>query len=534
MTTGKDGVSSGGAVRRRDFLALVTAGAASTLTGFAQSAHQGKAPKRAAVASGSARSPEDKKARVDVQWDKSIRVSTTYPSLLYVGTPLSNADSPQREPILRAIRDLKADYVRCAPCNDYPHLAIAELQPPGKDSTSWDFSYVDQMMVDAIKAVDGRPFIFNFSTIPEWMFKTPKPIEYPANPNELFFDYEQGTELRDPTYREVADYFARVVSWYVNGGFTDELGKWHESGHHFKVDYWEVLNETNVEHQMSPEVYTGLYDAVVEAVRKVSPETKFIGLVNSFPFSSSKSFDYFLDHSHHKPGIPLDAVSFHFYTGTEDASESLADDPYTFFAQADSFLWIVDYIETMRQRLSPETRLMVDELGNGLPGDGPKWNPKYSSIPAVYWNLCAAFYAYVFAGLALRGVEVATLSMLPSYPGQFPDIAMLNWENGEPNARYLALKLIRDHCLPGDRIVQSSAGSGYLLAQGYVSPSGERKLLLVNKCQEDFLIEMPEAQGSRLEIVDVRTPPNSTRVTTVEGPTFELGGFGVAALTLRA
>ena len=77
------------------------------------------------------------------------------------------------------------------------------------------------------------------------MFKTDKPVPYPADPNQPVWNYEQGTELRDPSMKEVADYYARLVSWYTQGGFTDEFGKRHESGHHYKIDYWEVLNEVD-------------------------------------------------------------------------------------------------------------------------------------------------------------------------------------------------------------------------------------------------------------------------------------------------
>ena len=475
-------------------------------------------------------SQEKQPIGVMVGWDTVIRVSRTTPSLLYIATPLSKRDSPLREPMLAAIRELGADYVRYGPCNDYPHLTIAELEPPGKTSTSWDFSHVDAMTEDAVSAIKGHPFILTFSTIPEWMFKTPQSVAYPADPDQLFFEYEQGTELRDPTYREVADYFARVVSWHVKGGFTDELGKWHASGHHYKVDYWEVLNEPNIEHRLSPQTYTGIYDAVVKAVRKVSPQTKFIGLVNSDPPSNSKYFDYFLDPKHHKPGIPLDAISFHFYAGPEDASEPEQDYPVTFFAQADRFLWLVSYISTMRDRLSPGTRLMADEIGTGMPNDGPEWKPQYASIPSSYWNLSAALYAYVFAGLAVRGVDLVTESMMPAYPGQFPDIALLDWQTGQVNGRYLALKLLHDHFRPGDKIVQTSTNSGYVLAQGFVSPSGERKLLLVNKSPQEFQINLPEARGAKFEIIDLATGSNPPRTGTVEGPTFNLGGFGVAAL----
>jgi hypothetical protein len=520
LTTGKRDTVSGRAVRRRDFLAILAGGAASVVTGCTE-------------ATVSTHSMGDPPVRVTVEWHKVVRVSSTYPSILYIATPKSARGSPLREPMLRAINELGADYVRYSPCNDYPHLTIAELQPPGKHSTSWDFSNVDPMTKDAINAIGGHPFIMNFSTIPEWMFKTPKPVAYPANPDRLFFNYEQGRELRDPTYREVAEYFARVVSWYVKGGLTDELGKWHASGHHYKVDYWEVLNEPNVEHSLSPQTYTGIYDAVVEAVRKVSPQTKFIGVVSSYLPNTSAYFDYFLDHSHHKPGIPLDAVSFHFYPGSEDSSEPLADLPFTYFAQADCFLSLVDYLDTMRRRLSPETSLMADEIGTGVAtSDGPQWNPTYASIPPFYWNFSAALYAYVFAGLAIRGVDLATASMLPAYPGQFPDLALIDWQTGRPNARYVALKLIRDHFFPGDKIVQGSADSGYVLAQGFVSTRGERKLLLVNKSQKDFQIIFPEAVGSRLEIIDVAAGSSPARVATVESSRFELGGFGVAALTL--
>ncbi len=75
----------------------------------------------------------------------------------------------------------------------------------------------------------------NFSTIPTWLFKTDKPVTYPDDPNKVFWDYTQGTELRDPTGKELGDYYARLVSWYANGGFTDENGVRHDSGYHYKL-----------------------------------------------------------------------------------------------------------------------------------------------------------------------------------------------------------------------------------------------------------------------------------------------------------
>ena len=88
----------------------------------------------------------------------------------------------------------------------------------------------------------------NFSTIPAWMFKTEHPVSYPSDPDKPVWNYTQGTELRDPSLKELGDYYGRLVSWYTKGGFTDELGHRHASGHQFHIDYWEVFNEVDLEH----------------------------------------------------------------------------------------------------------------------------------------------------------------------------------------------------------------------------------------------------------------------------------------------
>ncbi len=472
--------------------------------------------------------------KIDVKWDKVLRVSKTVPTILYIGTPKTKRGAPLHDPMLSAIKDLGADYVRYAPCNLYPRLSIAELEPPTKTSTSWDFSLIDPYTEDAFKAINGHPVEFTLSTIPEWMFKTPKPVAYPMDPEELFYDYEQGRELRDPTYKEVADYYARVVSWYVNGGFTDELGKWHASGHRYKIDSWGVLNEPDIEHDLSPEVYSNLYDAVVKAIHKVSPQTKFVSISSSYVGGHPDMIDYFLDPKHHQPGIPLDYISYHFYAvpGRDDPPSIY---PYLFFNQADRFLEVVSFIETMRKRLSPKTGTMVDEIGTMLATDWDQGKPGYvfKPIAPAYWNLSAAVYAYVFAGLARQGIDVATESLVPGYPGQFPSIAILDWNTGAPNARYRVLKLIIDNCKPGDEIVDAGASGGDLLVQGFIGKNGERKLLIVNKRDVDDSLTLPGAKGGKLEVVDQTTASNPPAVKVLDGDGFALGGLGVAVVTLK-
>src|SRR5207253_9690990 len=108
--------------------------------------------------------------------------------------------------------------------------------------------------------------------------KTDKPIESPDDSNRAVREYVRGTELRDASFQEVADYYARLLAWYTKGGFTDEYGKQHESGYHYSIPYWEVLNEVDFEHRMTPQTYTRLYDAIVTAMKKVQPELKFAGV----------------------------------------------------------------------------------------------------------------------------------------------------------------------------------------------------------------------------------------------------------------
>jgi hypothetical protein len=319
------------------------------------------------------------------------------------------------------------------------------------------------------------------------MFRTPKPVEYPLDPDQVDWNYTQGTELRDPTGKELGDYYARLVNWYVNGGFTDELGKRHESGHHFPIDYLEVLNEPDLEHHTTPEQYTARYDAIVAAIRKVAPNMKFVGISVAGPSTDARMFEYFLNPKNHKPGIPLDMISYHFYaTPTEDQTPEVQQ--YTYFDQADRFLATARYIEEIRKRYSPATRTTVNEIGSILHGD-PKGG---EVIPDSYWMLSGASYAYVFANLAEMGIDIAGESQMVGYPTQFPSVSMVDWKTGAPNARFRVLQLIKNNFGPGDRIVSGRSTSPYVYAMAYISKTGQHKVLLVNKRARDLDVELPQ------------------------------------------
>jgi hypothetical protein len=477
--------------------------------------------------------PPPEKAAVKVEWGKIVRVSKTAPTLQVVVMPPLRRGSKIHDRIFQAIRDMGADYVRYVPWLPYPKLAVAELDPPSNGKTSWDFSLIDPMMEDFMNATAGHSVVVNFSTIPQWMFKTDKPVPYPADPDGLTWTYEQGKELRDPSRKELADYYARLVSWYTQGGFTDEAGKRHDSGHHDKIDYWEVFNEVDDEHSMSPQDYTADYDAIVGAIRQAAPQVKFVALALDSAESNMQFLEYFLDPRHHKAGIPLDMISYHFYAKPTQ-NEPPEAQQYTFFNQADRFLAAVRWAESIRQRLSPRTQTDLDELGSqtGTDGTGAPAGFVAPPIRNSYWNLSGAMYAYLYAELAKLGIDVAGESQLLGFPTQWPSVSMLDWETGQPNARYWVLKLLHSNFGPGDKLVDTRMGTPSVYALGFVTRDGKRKVLLINKRDRTEVVSIPGVRGGQLEVVDQQTgfqPPSSHQV---ESDDATLGGLAVAVATL--
>src|SRR5215469_122747 len=430
--------------------------------------------------------------KIEVNWDKVERTSQTLPTLQVVVNPPLRRGTPVHDNAYRAVRELGADYVRYVPWLPYPKLGVAELEPPSNGKTFWDFTLIDPMTIDFLEATKGHSVILNFSTIPQWMWKTDKPVTYPSDPNQVIWNYTEGTEPRDPTFKEIADYYARLLSWYTQGGFTDELGKRHESGYHYSIPYWEVLNEVEFEHHMSPELYTHLYDAVVTAMHQVQPDLKFVGMALAMPSLDPQFFEYFVEHKNHKPGIPLDFISYHFYaTPTPDQTPEIQG--YTFFAQADGFLNTVRYVEAIRKRLSPQTRTTIDEIGAISADDSAQDEPGHVTkpIPNSYWNLTGAMYAYLFGELTHLGIDVVGESQLVGYPTQFPSVSMVDWNNGKPNPRFRVLELLHDNVGPGDKLVEVASPAPnplhlYVYSLALVTKAGQRRLLFVNKQDRAF------------------------------------------------
>ena len=468
-----------------------------------------------------------------VKWDQTQMISKTALTLQVVVNPPLRRGSSTHDSIFAALQALGCDYVRYVPWLPYPRLGVAELQPPTHEKTSWDFSVIDPMTLDFLNATKGHSVILNFSTIPQWMYKTDQPVTYPDDPYTVFWNYTQGSVPRDTTYGEIANYYARLYSWYTKGGFTDELGKRHESGYHYDVPYWEVLNEVDFEHGNTPQSYTRLYDAVTNAIKKESPTTQFVGMALAFP-DRPEWFEYFLDPRHHKNGTPLDMISYHFYAigSTEKGADVMQ---YTFWDQAEGFLKEVKFIESIRKRLSPTTKTTIDELGSILDNDNDIPDRK-TPIPDTYWNLSGALYAYTYLALAHMGIDVVGESQLVGYPTQYPSVSMINWKTGQPNARYRVLKLLKDNFGPGDTFVDSwmtgnePNAPDAITAQAVVTAKG-KKLLLINKRNKTVKVVVPAAfKGARISVVDPSTKDEKPREFTADESAIELKPFAIVVI----
>ena len=463
--------------------------------------------------------------RVSVEWEKVERVSQTTATLQVVVNPPLRRGSAIHAAAFRALRDLQADQVRFVPWLPYPRLAVAELEPPSDGSTSWDFSVIDPLVSDFYEATAGRPVVLNFSTTPQWMWKTKEPVTYPADPDQVTWTYTQGNELRDPSAAELAAYYGRLASWYARGGFTDERGKEHRSSHRFPIAYWEVLNEPDLEHNLAAPAYTRIYDAVVAAVRAVSPGTKFVGASLAYPRRDPAFFEYFLDPRNHAPGTPLDMISYHFYA-SPSADQPREAQGFSAFEEAEGFLTGVRFIEQIRSRLSPATGTMVNEVGmiaDHLLGPDGK-------MPGYYWNLASAVYAYLWSRLSELGIDAVGESQLVGYPTQFPSVTMIDWTTGRPNARYWTLKLLRDRFAPGDVLVRTAVEDGSVHARGFVTKSGSRRLLLVNKRDRAVTVAVEGLARASLACVDGSTL-DGLGTRGIEGGVVELPPYAVAVVS---
>ncbi|KAJ5273767.1 hypothetical protein N7478_008892 [Penicillium angulare] len=467
---------------------------------------------------------------IDIDWNEVLIESKTTATLQSVANPPMLANSSTRANILDSLGLVAADYVRYVPWFPYPRLAVPEIEAPIINDThcitSWDFTYADQLLLDFLSSTPNVSHIINFSTTPDWMWVLDTPYSYPEDVNIIDWNYNNGTQLRDQTVKELSDYYRRLISWYVDGGFTDECGVYHESGHHLDIEYWEILNESEAEHGIDIPLYNQIYDAVTAAIHEVSPKTQFIGLAMST--RNATRVQDFLNPANHKANTPLDWISYHFYSTPSNASTQ--SEAAQSFQMADTFIGEVEQIEEIRKQISPLSRTTVDELGTMDPLGSTTIYPDYT-IPDEYWVWSGGIYAYIFSKLAVLGIDAVGESQLSGYPGQYPSVSMVDYHTGLPTARLRVLQLIQQSIRLGDKLVQTSSDETQVHAQAFETTGQEKKILLVNKLDQVISIQASSFQGVTMEVVDVSSGGDIWRTETIKGDTIQLSPYAVAILS---
>lgn len=513
--------------------------------------------------------------RVYVKWDSTVAVSKTVPTVFVNPQPPGKAGPDEA---LRHIKELGARHMRFQPLPSPLTQVIPAMLPPTAGSTSWDFTAMDAVTVPFLGISRGLEPVFCIPETPRWLHESYQPadadfqsvlhgtksIDYDGLTLRELKEAQSAlaqsfkTGLLDPTGVQLGAYYARIVSWYTQGGFVDENGRHHRSNHFFELPWWEVLNE--VQWEMSPQQYVAIYDAVVSAIRKVSPSTRFVGLAlgpvglpgSEGPARDSniKFFEYFLDPANHRPGTPLDMVSYHFYA-VPAADQTLESWQYSFFDQGDAFLNTVAFLEGIRRRLSPGTKVNISELGVILPHDfvavnavlqdkpdaAEKITEAQSLIPPAYWNLSGALFAYLWVELSKQGIDVVTASeLMVGNSRVFPSINLIDPVTGKPNARLQVLRLLVGNFKPGDmlaatRFDQTPAAPTGLAVQAFETDAG-RKLLLINKRMRAVDLDVSRIGPMRhLDVVDGKSAGDPPRREKISGSIVRLEPFAVAVIT---
>jgi len=274
-------------------------------------------------------------------------------------------------------------------------------------------------------------------------------------------------------------------------------------------------------------------------VRKIAPEMKFVGLSLSYPAGGQKMFEYFLNPANHKPGIPLDYISFHVYAAP-GADQTLDNWQFTFSDRVSEFVAEARYIVQIRDRLSPSTKIMVNEAGSILSGDMVQGEPGHveKPIPPAYWNLSGTFYATLYVEMARLGVDVIGESQLVGFPSQFPSVTMVDWTTGEPNARYTVLELLKNNLAPGDEFADTEvvpngvpADTDAVTVQAYIS-SGHQKMIMINPRNREIPIDLPkEWSGATVQTIGWASPQVVKQ--ELSQTRFRMPSFSVSILSLK-
>ena len=486
--------------------------------------------------------PEE--VRVTADWKQTLGVAKTIPTTQILAHAYSLRTSPIHDALFNALKDLHTDDTRLQFWYSVTAQAVLEQKEPTATETFWDFQYADPLVADYYANTAGKHHL-NITTIPRWMFNVP-PLDVPKDPTASFYTYTDNTTgalLKDPSGKQIADYQARIFQWYTKGGFKDEVGTFHKSGHHYKVEYWDVLNEPDFENKITVEQFTRIYDAVTEAIHKIDPNVQFYAPEVSG--SEVPWAKYFLDPKNHKPGsLPVEWFTFHNYVNAKNEPETWQakyfTDPAKGETEGASARVLVDRMHQVlkiRDELSPKTQVIVDELGtfNDIKDteEACRAAEPYQAYKPLYWNAIGANWAYIFIASERLGLPVFSMSQMIGYPTQCPSISMFDKDTAKPNAHYWVLSLINKHFGPGDSLVKTETSSPDVEVQAATTRSG-KKVLLVNTSDRNLTVNLAESySGARVtaDTVDETSGENAPRHEQLSNPSVTLAPFAVAVVS---
>ena len=490
--------------------------------------------------------PSSDAVQVTTDWSAVTGTSVTVTTTQILGHAYTLTDSPIHDQLFKALRDLHTDDTRLQLWYSVTRQAVLEQKEPTATETFWDFQYSDPLVSEYYANTTGKHHV-NISTIPRWMFNVPS-LDVPTDPKASFYPYTDSTRgdlLKDPSGRQLAAYQARIYQWYTQGGFTDEVGKFHQSDHHYKIDYWDVLNEPDFENKITVEQFTKIYDAVTEAIHRIDPNVEFLAPeVSGAELSWAR---YFLAKKNHKPdSLPVTWFTFHNYVNApNDPSTWHAKyftDPAsgpTDGASAEVFISRIRDVLKIRDELSPHIKVSVDELGTfndvKTTEEACRANEPYQAYNPLYWNAIGANWAYIFIASEQLGLPLFSMSQMIGYPTQCPSISMFDKDTAKPNAHYWVLSLIHEHFGPGDKLTRTATSSPDVKAQAATTRKG-RRLLVINTTERALPIDLTASfplGSASAEIVDQTSGEEAPRHEAVTTRLLTLPPFAVAVVSQR-
>ncbi len=340
------------------------------------------------------------------------------------------------------------------------HFGFYGGQPalPENQQGVWDFSQDDQLI--AALRTHGIPFYLDVRTGPPWMFTNTG-------------------QLRDQSFQEFATYMARLVGWYNKGGFTDDQGQFHSSGHQNWIHTWEIWNEPNSGYEVPAPVanraatwmeavpFARLYDTTVAAMRAVDPT-----ILTGGPTLSSYPDIPYLRAFVQAVQQPLDFLSFHAY-----AISNTADPDQNIFTALNGPR-LLQRLIAAKQLLAARypgkhVPIWIDELGLNEVSRPPA-DPR-GTEPIAY-----AFNAAVYAIFAQQGID---------YFGQFPlvgtnQLALIDYKTAQIYRTYWFFLLLARAFPVGSTLYPLSGPDGDgIVGLAAIAPDGQSLRVMIGNSQ---------------------------------------------------